>query len=145
MSVRLNLVLVSLLSAIAMTIALPALGAAKRGIQVSLLKRANCMASALKSVPNIDQVALGASDEKSADTQERQWLKPFVEYRFADKDGLKATIRFVAHESGNGVYDFMTMLSGLSAEGSRPRDWGTVLVGDIWKAKCHEQVSVLYI
>jgi hypothetical protein len=130
---------------IALSFSVPAFGASLKDVPPALLKRADCMVAAAKSVSGVDRVKLGVSDEKSVDAHERKWVRPFVEYRITDKDGLKATIRFVAHDSGNNIYDFMTILSGLSTEGSEPRDWGTNLLGDIWEAKCKEHVSVLYM
>jgi hypothetical protein len=114
-----------------------------------------CMYNELEKVPGIDRVKLGAVERQG-------WVYPYLEYRAApDTGGYRPIIRFAAEqdcanelnystENFNcmprpGPYGFVIGLSGLTAVGMEPNDWGTSAIEERWRARCHVDVATFFV
>jgi hypothetical protein len=128
----------------------PALCATIDDVSPQMRKDALCMTDALRTVSGIKDVKLGTSDRGN-------WAHLYIEYQSPqDKDGATSMLHFEAERAcstpPNGSccssdgrnYCFMLLLSGLSAIGSEPNDWGTPAVATMWKAKCGLTPFILF-
>jgi hypothetical protein len=112
------------------------------GMAPQLRKDAECMFRVLKTVPGVDHVKLGASSYQN-------WIHPYLEYRAtADETGYRQVIRYDAERActvdnphnccstADRDYCFVAILSGLTASGTEPSDWGTRDIDRKWKSAC---------
>jgi hypothetical protein len=137
--------------ACAVATASAASAASLKDVDPHALKDAQCMLAVLKKEPGVHKAKLGVENTL-------EWVHPYLEYDPpADKNGDQATIHITVPKAcpfkgelgaccadDGRNYCFSIFLSGITAVGTRPNDWGTTALYEKWQAACGLHVNIVY-
>jgi hypothetical protein len=115
--------------------------AAINDVAPKLKQDAECMLRVLKSVPGIDHVKMGVTDNLG-------WVHPFLEYRAVpEPDGYRAIVVFEAikeYKPSDEKSSFEASLSGLMSPGQSELPlYGSTEIAKLLDDKCDVRVDVL--